>query len=135
MRDIGLQELLASRGLVGRNADMALDRLCEQGLTRPGKSRVAVEKIDEVDRTLSAAFARYCGKTACLPPTPETRKAIVVPAKHCEFCGGSDNRRAVEAMLAATHWPKPSATRALAPPELLLGPDHDPRISCRGSAR
>lgn len=102
MQDTGLQKLLASRGLVGRNADAALHRLREQGLTRLGKRRIAVAKIEEVDRTLSAAFVRYCGKTACLPPTPGTREAIVVPAKHCEFCCGSDNRRAVEAMLAAT---------------------------------
>ena len=44
-----------------------------------------------------------CGtvESACLPSSSETREPILVSAVHCDSCGGSDNRRAVEQMLVA----------------------------------
>ena len=67
--------------------------------TRPGKSRIATAKIEAADRTLEAAFVRHCRKPACLPSPGEAREPVLVSAAHCETCGGSDNRRAVERML------------------------------------
>ena len=101
MRDMALSDILSSRGFVGESAGLALGLLCRLGLTRPGKSRIATAKIEAVDKAFGAAFLRHCKKAACLPSARETRAAILVAAKHCEVCGGSDNRRAVEAMLAA----------------------------------
>ena len=101
MGDPALSELLSSRGFEGEDAERALNRLCRDGLTRPGKIRIAKAKIEAVDRALGAAFARHCGKPACLPPPGETRQPVLVSGRHCETCGGSDNRRAVEGMLAA----------------------------------
>ena len=101
MHDIALSELLSSRGFEGESAQLALDRLCRHGLTRPGKSRIAEAKIAAVDEILGAAFFRHCRKPACRPSVPDSREPVLVSAGHCESCGGSDNRRAVEEMLAA----------------------------------
>ena len=101
MKDIGLSDLLSSRGFAGANAGPALGRLRERGLTRPGKTRIAMCKIVAVDEVLHADFARHCGKSACKPSDRDTRDPVVVASEHCEFCGGSDNRRAVERMLEA----------------------------------
>ncbi len=101
MDDLALSELLSSRGFDGEAAERALDRLCRDGLTRPGKARIARAKIEAVDRTLGAAFVRHCRNPACRPSPGDTREPVPVSAPHCETCGRSDNRRAVERMLAA----------------------------------
>ncbi len=109
MDDLSLSELLSSRGFEGRGVERALDRLCRKGLTRPGKTRIATAKIEAVDRALKAAFVRHCRKPACLPSPGDRREPVPVAAAHCETCGGSDNRRAVERMLEAmdcTGWTK-----------------------------
>lgn len=98
---MALSELLSTRGFEGEGAERALDRLCQDGLTRSGKTRIATAKIEAIDRTLGAAFVRHCRQPACLPPPGETRQPVLVSAAHCETCGGSGNRRAVEGMLAA----------------------------------
>ena len=101
MNDIALSELLASRGFRGAGMEPALDRLRQSGLTRAGKTRIAEAKIEAVDGVLAAAFARHCRKAACRPSPGDARTPVSVAAEHCETCGGSDNRRAVEDMLAA----------------------------------
>ena len=105
MHDVALSELLSSRGFEGESAQLALDRLCRHGLTRSGKSRIAEAKIAAVDEILGAAFLRYCRRPACRPAAPDSREPVLVSAEYCESCGGSDNRRAVEEMLAAC-WTK-----------------------------
>ena len=101
MNDLPISELLSSRGFEGEGAVRALERLYRDGLTRPGKTRTATAKIEAADRTLGAAFVRHCRKPACRPPPGEGREAVLVSAAYCESCGGSDNRREVERMLAA----------------------------------
>ncbi|MXY39718.1 MAG: hypothetical protein F4Y62_07965 [Rhodospirillaceae bacterium] len=101
MEDLPIAELLSSRGFEGEGAERALEMLYGEGLTRPDKSRIAAAKVEAVDRVLGKAFVRRCRKPACRPPPGEDREAVSVPAAHCETCGGSDNRRAVERMLAA----------------------------------
>lgn len=101
MNDVPIAELLSSRGFEGEDAEQALDRLCRSGLTRRGKTRISMAKIETIDRTLDAAFVRHCWKPTCLPSRSETRQPISVSSAYCETCGGSDNRRAVEKMLVA----------------------------------
>ena len=101
MHDVALSELLSSRGFEGESAQLALGRLCRHGMTRSGKSRIAEVKIEAVDEILGAAFVRHCRKPACRPSAPDSREPVLVSAEYCESCGGSDNRRAVEEMLAA----------------------------------
>ena len=101
MDDLAIPELLSSLGFEGEGAKRALERLYREGLTRPGKSRIATTKIEAVKRTLGAAFVRHCHKPACEPVRGGRREPVIVAAGHCETCGGSDNRRAVERMLKA----------------------------------
>ncbi len=101
MDDLAIPELLSSLGFEGEGAERALERLYREGLTRTGKSRIATTKIEAVKRTLGAAFVRHCHKPACEPVRGGRREPVIVAAAHCETCGGSDNRRAVERMLKA----------------------------------
>ena len=101
MHDVALPELLSSRGFEGAGADLALAELCRLGLTRRGKTRIASAKIGAVDEALGAAFLRRCSKPACRRDASDARVEVFVSAGYCEICGGSDNRRAVEDMLAA----------------------------------
>ena len=101
MDDLAISRLLSSLGFEGEDGKRALQRLYRQGLTRPGKTRIATTKIEAVKRTLGAAFVRHCREPACEPALGESRDPVIVAAPHCEICGGSDNRRAVERMLKA----------------------------------
>ena len=101
MRDIALQELLSSHGFEGEGACLAMERLYSCGLTRPGKTRIAAAKIEAVEQALDAAFQRCCIKVACRQDIQGSRTPVFVSPEHCESCGGSDNRRAVEEMLDA----------------------------------
>ena len=101
MNDMALSELLSSRGFEGAGAELALAELCRLGLTRRGKKRIASAKIGAVDEALRAAFLRRCSETACRRDACDSRTEVLVSAEHCEICGGSDNRRAVEGMLDA----------------------------------
>ena len=101
MDDLAISELLSSLGFEGKGAERALQRLYQEGLTRPGKTRIATAKFEAVERTLGAAFVRHCHRPACEPVRGESRDPVIVAASHCETCGGSDNRRAVERMLRA----------------------------------
>ena len=100
MRDMALPELLSSRGFEGESAEAALDELRRRRLTRPGKTRIAESKIEAVDAALGAAFVRHCRKPACRPSPADLRRPALVSPDHCETCGGSDNRRAVEEMVS-----------------------------------
>ena len=101
MHDIALSDLLTLRGFEGDGALLALDRLYSCGLTRPGKTRIAEAKIEAVEQTLEAAFQRRCSKAACRQDIRDSRTLVLVSPEHCGSCGGSDNRQAVEDMLAA----------------------------------
>ncbi len=101
MADLAISALLSSRGYEGEGAERAREQLYREGLTRPGKKRIAKAKLEAVDRALGAAFVRHCPEPVCHPPTAEAREPVLVTAEHCETCRGSDNRRAVERMLAA----------------------------------
>ena len=101
MRDIALSELLAARGFSGESGKTALELLHRAGLTRPGKVRIAESKVAAVDEALDVAFVRHCRKPDCRPSDTDTRRPVPVSARHCDSCGGSDNRRAVDGMVAA----------------------------------
>ena len=101
MRTVAFSDLLSSYGFEGDAAALALERLCERGLTRRGKKGIAASKVEDVKRALAEDFARHCRKSACLPAAGNRRIPVLVSALHCESCGGSDNRRAVEEMVAA----------------------------------
>ena len=101
MHTVGFSDLLSSYGFEGDAAPLALERLRERGLTRLGKKGIAASKLDAVKRAFAEDFARHCRKSNCLPPATDRRVPVLVSAAHCQSCGGSDNRRAVEELVAA----------------------------------
>ena len=99
MEDVLLSELLSSRGLEGQSAETALLELYRRGLTRPGKTRIAEKKAGAVDEALAHGFRRRCGRQECSGGADDRVEIRVAPT-HCDVCGGSDNRRAVDRMVA-----------------------------------
>jgi len=106
MQDEDIQELLESLGYEGRALTSARQALEEEGLTRPGKSRIATAKVVSVKTALQSRFIRACSRVRCRESAasgaaPNRRRLVEVDQRHCEVCGGSDNRRAVQAMTLA----------------------------------
>ena len=104
MRDVELGTVLAELGYEGEVTEEALAALQRAGLTRPGKVRIAARKLPEVAQVLRAAFLRVCTRTACQQAAAGLaagRRQVAVARPFCDVCGGSDNRRAVEAMAEA----------------------------------
>lgn len=69
----------------------------QQGLTRSGKQNLSTVKLARAREILNAKFSRYCGNDDCLRIALETapdREPLVVNDASCQFCGGSNNRRA-----------------------------------------
>jgi hypothetical protein len=103
VRDFEIERFLSAEGFetedLRRCARGALEAA---GLTRPGKRRIAEEKLGAARAALAASLLRVCGDAECARlarrgPGAE-RQAVRVPAPVCEVCGGSNNRRAVRAL-------------------------------------
>lgn len=107
MQDIDIRVLLKSLGYDGEAFELARRALEEAGLTRPGKSRIATTKVLTVKKALLDQFIRVCSRPRCRAMTTSSqaannhRRLVAVEHRHCEVCGGSDNRRAVHAMAQA----------------------------------
>ena len=102
MQDVPIADVLVRAGLGGANADRGFAALCGAGLTRPGKTRIAENKVAAAQDALRAAFVRACHKPTCREKAQrDGREAIETAAEHCDGCGGEDNRAAVREMLAA----------------------------------
>lgn len=89
----------------GGDPDLAEVVLQESGLSNPRKSNIHVSKTDAVREALTKYFLLVCARGDCRQEAAEVEDGrAVVPAsepRHCEFCGGSANQRAVEEMLRA----------------------------------
>ncbi len=102
MQDTLLTRVLEALGLEGAAVDRGLGVLYRAGLTRPGKSRIATAKLSLVESAIHEAIVRTCHKQACREKAErDGRTMISVAAKHCDSCGGEDNRTAVVGMLKA----------------------------------
>ena len=58
MDDRSMSELPSALGLEGEGAEPRLDRLYEEGLTRPGKARIGTPKIGTVGSILGVTFVQ-----------------------------------------------------------------------------
>ena len=102
MQDVPIAHVLSGAGLDGPNADRGYAAMCDAGLTRRGKTRIAKNKIEAARDALRAAFFRTCHKPACRENAQRDGRTVVrTAAKHCDGCRGEDNRTAVQEMLAA----------------------------------
>ena len=100
MQDVAIAEYFASLGYEGEAAKAAMAVLAESGLTRLGKSRIAVNKLRLASEALAKRFVRACTGQACQAEGARCAEAtgktlVTVAREHCEVCGGSENARAV----------------------------------------
>jgi len=98
--DRDIAEVLHGLGFVTPElAQRARQELETNGLTRPGKQRMAVAKITTMETLLRSRFSLACSSPVCEQAMRRARPAATllrVPSTaQCEYCGGSDNRRAI----------------------------------------
>ena len=101
--DVAIDTFLAEEGFGDAEArELARAVLETEGLTRPGKARMAESKLPAARAALEAQLWRSCaGCKARTTPLAGGRLVVEVPDEACPHCGGSDNRRAVVELVAA----------------------------------
>jgi hypothetical protein len=101
--DVAIESFLLEAGFTGPEALTTARALLEaEGLTRPGKQRMAESKLPLALELLETRLSRAC--PACLPRARsrgDGRKLVEVAVEGCPVCRGSDNRRAVAELLGA----------------------------------
>lgn len=101
--DIEIDAWLAEQGLTVDHRASARATLELAGLTRPGKTRLSVEKLERCAAALRAHFALHCQSADCIAwATSSGREALTSLTKNtCHRCGGSDNARAAQELTEA----------------------------------
>ncbi len=74
----------------------ALEVLVRANLTNPRKTAIAAEKRPKVVAALEAVLVRLCTRCSGEPPDDGREAVPVQEATHCERCGGSANRLALQ---------------------------------------
>jgi hypothetical protein len=100
VQDISITELLAQLGFVGPEAVPAREALERAGLTNPRKQRIARAKVARASSELARWFERLC-HNCWGRRVGDGRTLVRVAAAACELCGGSNNARGVDSMVAA----------------------------------
>ena len=97
--DFSIADLLLALGFDTVEAQSAARGVLEhEGLTRPGKARMAAEKRERAVSLLEATLVRACEAASCQRRAGLAaggRVVVEVGAERCPHCRGSDNRRAV----------------------------------------
>ena len=107
MTDITISRMLSDFGVTHPEAvRSAVEALVEAGVlsSRPNRTRIAADKRERVAAVISDAFLRHCNNGNCRQHSAEragSRKPLLSDQKHCEVCGGSSNRSALERMAVA----------------------------------
>ncbi len=101
--DTDIDDWLASEGILDAASRIeARVVLAAAGLTRAGKQRIAVHKLDRAREALWAGVTPVCSSAACLAAVRNAVKPIVRTARdRCSICGGSNTRRAAREMVEA----------------------------------
>jgi hypothetical protein len=103
-QDVDIDSFLSDAGFdLPDVRSRAREALETAGLTRAGKSRMSSAKEERARTVLDERFFRHCATPACAEAASRSGR---VPARtanraRCSSCGGSDNRRAEEALVAA----------------------------------
>ncbi len=112
-QDVDIDSFLSEAGFdLPEVRSRAREALETAGLTRAGKSRMSSAKEERARAVLDERFFRHCATPACAEAASRSGR---VPARtanraRCSSCGGSDNRRAMEALVVAC---RQSAVRRL----------------------
>lgn len=109
--DIPITEMLADLGVVAADQVATARALLEaDGLTNPRKTNISLAKRDAVAVAIDKIYRRLCircaadveaGADATSGAAPDHRPILRVAQPRCTRCGGSNNQRAVDEMLAA----------------------------------
>jgi hypothetical protein len=102
--DVDIDAWLTQEGFdLSEGRALAREALEAGGLTRAGKSRMSAEKEERARALLNERFYRHCATPACVTVAAGSGRVPVRTAHRtaCASCGGSDNRRAEEALVAA----------------------------------
>lgn len=102
MGDTAIAQFLRSEGFVrAESAALARAALEDGGLTRPGKERMADEKLERARDVLGHAIVRHCADQACIDAVAgDGRLSVESDKPHCSICSGSNNTRALRRMAA-----------------------------------
>lgn len=103
MSDTAIADLLRAEGFRTTDALAAARAALENaGLTRPGKGRMADEKLDRARDAIGLALVRHCSSADCTASVAaDGREAVEVERAHCSVCSGSNNTRALRRMGSA----------------------------------
>ncbi|HET6744221.1 MAG TPA: hypothetical protein VFH90_00010 [Candidatus Limnocylindria bacterium] len=103
MGDTAISDLLRGEGYVAPASVASARAVLEgAGLTRPGKERMADEKLDRARDALSRELIRHCSDPACIAEVAgDGRQAVETDRASCSICSGSNNTRALRGMAAA----------------------------------
>ena len=102
--DVDIDAWLSSEGFdLPAGRALAREALETAGLTRTGKTRMSAVKEDRARSLLDAQLYRHCATPACVAAAARSGRTPVLTAHRnaCASCGGSDNRRAEEALVSA----------------------------------
>lgn len=101
--DIAIADFLRDEGFRADESVAAARAVLEgAGLTRPGKRRISVDKLDRARDAISLAIARWCGSPECEVALADDERSVVRAEKPaCVVCSGSNNRRGVRRMIEA----------------------------------
>jgi len=103
-QDVDIDAWLAAQGFdLPEGRARAREALESAGLTRAGKTRMSAAKEDRARGLLDAQLYRHCATPACVAEAGRSGRTPVLTAHRtaCASCGGSDNRRAQEALVSA----------------------------------
>ena len=103
MADTAITDFLRAEGFVSPSSAAAARSVLEQrSLTRPGKTRMADEKLGRARDALTLALVGHCADPACAAAAAEDgRFSIETDKPHCAICSGSNNTRALRRMVTA----------------------------------
>jgi len=102
--DVDIESWLGAEGFdLPETRDRAREVLEAAGLTRPGKTRMSAEKEDRARAALELQLFKHCATPACVTAAARSGRTAVRTAHRaaCASCGGSDNRRAMEALVTS----------------------------------
>ena len=102
--DLDIEAWLSELGFdLPQTRSAARGALEAAGLTRAGKARMSTAKEERARGILEAGLFLHCATPACIAAAAASGRTAVRTGQRprCAHCGGSDNRRAEAALLAA----------------------------------
>jgi hypothetical protein len=103
MADTAIADLLRGEGFRSTLSIATARAVLEgAGLTRPGKTRIADEKLDRARDAIGRSLVRHCSSPECIATVAgDGRQLVEVERAQCSVCSGSNNTRALRRMRAA----------------------------------